>query len=534
MSLPVETHMNRILAFFFLNLRRAWIILGCITLVLAVAVGLSDLSAREQQRLALLETEAQRSGLEIMSQTLNGNLMGSITLLGLIDVDIKQEASNGLLSVDAHIQGTLSTVGNAFDAEGVFVVGTDGIVKTSWDRINKPSTGLNVRFRPYYQSAIRGQSSVYAAVSMARGDRSLYFTAPIYSEHAKATSGIGALVARTNLSRVDSMIKDRFDVALLLSPQGIVFASNRAEWIGLIDGVPTPQRLKAIRDLKQFGAMFERADPVVLPFNSVRGVQRINGGRFAVAAAGVKWNDPSGDWKLLVLEDLARTTPVLPSALKAAMTAVMTLLLGWMLIYLLRSQQAQAQANEQLQVYARQQDANLRYRRQLAEVSARFQHCNSLAELAQLALREARTLLGALQGVLYVADPEVPDLLRLAGSAACADEPPATLVLGEGLLGQCALEQHLRVIATPLDQSWTLRSGLGEARPAALLLAPLVMQDLLIGVLELAVTQEPDANAKERAEDLVALLANSLDNLRRNLQRQQPVGRGVERPGGHS
>lgn len=518
----------------FSKLRWVWGTVGATSLAIAILVGFMDLSSRERQRLSMLEAEAQRSGLEIMSQTLNGNLMGSITLLGLIDGDIKQEVSNGLLSVDSHIPATLSSLGNAFEAEGVFVVGTDGVVKSSWDRINKPSTGLDVRFRPYFQSSIHGQTSVYAAVSMARGDRSLYFSAPVFSERARATSGVGAVVARTSLVRVDALIKDRFDTALLMSPQGIVFAGSRADWVGLIEGAPSAERLKAIRDLKQFGAMFETTEPKVLPFNSDRGVQQIDGHRYAVAAASVRWNDPSGDWKLLALEDLARTAPILPSALKAVLAAMLALVLGWMLIHLLRSRQAQAQANEQLQVYARQQDANLHYRRQLAEVSVRLQHCNSLAELAQLALHEARTLLGVQQGVLYVVDPELPDLLRLAGSAACAEAPSATLALGEGLLGQCALERQLRVIATPLDHSWTLRSGLGEARPAALLLAPLVIQDVLIGVLELAITPEPDANAKERAEDLVALLANSLDILRRNLQRQQMAGLRVERTGGDS
>lgn len=508
----------------FTNPRWAWGAVGAASLMIALLVGLTDLSSRQQQRLSTLETEARRSALEIMSQTLNGNLMGSITLLGLIDGDIKQEVSNGLLSIDAHIPFTLSTLGNAFEAEGVFVVGADGIVKSSWDRINKPSTGLDVRFRPYFKSAMLGQSSVYAAVSMARGDRSLYFAAPVFSERAKATTGIGAVVARTNLSRVDALIKDRFDAALLLSPQGIVFASSRVDWVGMIEGVPSPERIKAIRELKQFGAMFETTEPSVLPFNSDRVVRRIDGQRYAVAPASVQWNDPSGAWKLLVMEDLARTAPVLPSLLKAAATALIATLLGWMLIHLLRTRQVQAQTNVQLQAYARQQDANVLYRRQLAEVSVRFQHCNSMTELAQLALHEARTLLGALQGVLYIVDPDQPELLQLAGCAACADAPPDTLTLGEGLLGQCALEQSLRVVLAPADQNWSLRSGLGEAKPAALLLAPLVLHDVLMGVIELAVLREPDAEAQQRAQDWIALLANSLDILRRNLQRQRPVG----------
>jgi C4-dicarboxylate-specific signal transduction histidine kinase len=201
---------------------------------MGVLVAATDINRREDQRVSILQTEARRSSIEIMSSTLNGNLMGSITLLGLTDRDIKQEVSNGLMSVDANIPVTLSTLGNSFEAEGVFTVGEDGIVKSSWDRINKPSTGLDVKFRPYYRSAMKGQSSVYAAISMARGDRSLYFTAPVYTERARATSGIGAVVARTNLDRVDALLKGRFDHAFLLSPQGVVFASTNQTWVGML------------------------------------------------------------------------------------------------------------------------------------------------------------------------------------------------------------------------------------------------------------------------------------------------------------
>jgi hypothetical protein len=192
-----------------------------------------------------------------------------------------------------------------------------------------------------------------------------------------------------------------------------------------------------------------------------------------------------------------------------------------MLIHLLRSRQAQTEANTKLQAYTQQQDANMVYRGRLAEVSVQLQRCHSFAELALVGLREARALLGAMQGALYVSDLLVPGRLLLAGAAACAQEPPEILELGEGLLGQCAKERRLQIIANPVDGDWTLRSGLGNARPAALLLAPLVMQDALIGVVELALLRQPDAHEQARVEELVALLANSLEILRRNLQSQQ-------------
>lgn len=513
--------MKRIPAFFARHLRAAWALVVTLSLVAAGLVGWSDIRAREQQLLLQLQTEAQRSSIQIMSTTLNGNLMGSITLLGILDADIKQEASNGLLSLDSHILGTLGAVGGAFDAEGVFIVGEDGVVKTSWDRINRPSTGLDVRFRPYYKMAMQGQTSVYAAVSMARGDRALYFTAPVFSERAKASVGIGGVVARTNLARVDALLKDRFDVALLLSPQGVVFASSRSDWVGMMEGVADAQRLGAIRELKQFGKMFEDQVPLTLPVAARNGLQSLAGQRFAVATADVNWNDPSGAWTLMVMADLSTGVPMGVSALKAGVAGVIALLLGWMWLHLLRGRHTQMQSNQQLQLYAQQQEAAVAYRAELAGASLRLQRCETLDQLAQQFFVDARPLLGAVQCVLYVADIHAPHALLLAGSAACAQAPADRLELGEGLLGQCALSHRMQTIVTPPDGPWTVRSGLGNTRPAALLLAPIVMQDTLIGALELAVMQVPDDAGRAKFEEFVAVLANALEILRRNLQLQQ-------------
>jgi C4-dicarboxylate-specific signal transduction histidine kinase len=513
--------MNRISAFFALHLRVAWALVAAISLAVAGLVAWSDLRGRELQLLSQLQTEAQRSSIQIMSTTLNGNLMGSITLLGLIDRDIKQEVSNGLMSIDAHIPITLSTLGNSFGAEGVFLVGDDGIVKSSWDRVNKPSTGLDVKFRPYYQMAMKGQTSVYAAISMARGDRSLYFTAPVYTERARATSGIGAVVARTNLEKVDALLKGEFDRALLLSPQGVVFASSRPEWVGMMDGVADAQRLNAIRELKQFGKMFEDHIPQTLPVSVRHGMQTVEGQRFAVATADVNWNDPSGAWKLVLMADLANTVPLGPSTLKASVALVIAMLLGWMWLHLLQGRHAQMLSNLQLQAYATQQEAAVAYRAELAGASVRLQRCETLDQLAQQFFVDARPLLGAVQCVLYVADIHTPHALLLAGSAACAEPPPNRLELGQGVLGQCAQNQDMQTIATPPDGLWTVRSGLGNTRPAALLLAPIVMQDTLIGALELAVMQVPDDASQAKFEEFVAVLANALEILRRNLQLQQ-------------
>jgi C4-dicarboxylate-specific signal transduction histidine kinase len=509
--------MNWLANFAYTRTRWAWSVVGGIAILVSLLVLVADLRAREQQQLTLLQTEAKRSALEIQSTTRNGNIMGAITLLGLIDGDIKQEATNGLLSQDAHIDATLSTLGNASDADAVFVVGQDGIVKTAWDRAGKLFSGLDVSMRPYFQIAVRGQSSVYAAVSKSTGERVVYFAAPIFAERARATTGVGAVVARVNLEVINSMLRNRFDVALLLSPQGVVFAGNQEAWLGAVEGTITPERLKAIRDLKQFGEHFDKAEPRSLPLPSSAGFETLDAKRFAVSTALVHWNDPTGDWKLAVMEDMGRSVPMFDSLWKGLLAGVVVVLLGWLWLHLLQGHHAQDATNAQLRVFADQQQQMAEFRKKLGNAAVQLQRCETLDQLATVFFVQARLLLDAPQGVMYVAAVDAPDVLRLAGCSACAQPPADVLVAGDGLLGQCALDHQTRVFATPEDGPWMLRSGLGGTAPLALIMGPVMIRDTLIGVVELALLKVPDQAAQDHFAELLAALANSLEILRRNL-----------------
>jgi two-component system, NtrC family, C4-dicarboxylate transport sensor histidine kinase DctB len=509
------------LTFLAVHVRTAWVVLMCLIFSVVVGVLVLDLNVREQQRLSLLQTEAQRRSIEILSTTLNGNLMGSVALLGLIDRDIKIESSTDLSNSGPSILVTLESLGAAFNVEGVFIVGSDGIVKSSWDRLNKPSTGLDVSFRPYYKMALQGEPSVYAAVSMARGERALYFTAPVYAQRAIEDTGIGAVVARTNLKAVDALLQGRFHDGLLLSPQGIVFAGSKEKWIGMVHGAADAKRLYEIRALQQFGAKFESKEPDVLPLKLIDGLQKVDGKPYASAIASIKWNDPSGDWTLLLLEDLSETMPFAQTAVKAGLSGVFVFLLGWLLIHLLRGRHQQMQTNISLERLAREQEILVGFRAQLAALAMELQRSRSIEDLAGVFLTRARGLLGAVQGAIYVVDDDAPDLLRLAGAASCAVPPPVTLRLGEGLLGQCALERTSQIVSTPSEGIWTIRSGLGDAQAAALWMSPLFFQDELVGVLELAVLDVPHGSDIAKLEEVSTLLANHLELLLKSLKLNQ-------------
>ena len=508
--------MNRLASLLSANARVAWAVIAFAGFVLSGLVWSVDTHLQAQQRLALMQTEARRSAIEIMSTTLNGNLMGSVTMLGLLDNDIKQDAQNGLLSIDAAIDSTLMTVGNAFDAEGVLVVASDGKVKTAWDRLGKSSTGMDVKFRPYYQMAMQGKTNVYAAISLARGERSLYFAAPVYSERARSNTSVGAVVARTSLDRVDKLLQGRFDLALLLSPQGVVFASNRNEWIGYLEGAATPQRLKAIRDLRQFGSLFDTNDPPRLPLAARDSMQNVEGTRYAVATADVDWNDPAGPWKLVVLDDLSVSAPLEASAARAVAAALAFWVVGWMVMHLFKGRHIQNLATQRLEQASQLQERQLRLRTQLAQATARLQQCTEIEQLAQCFLSEVHALFGALQGVVYARAAQSPEgVFALRANFACDAKVPSVLHAGEGLLGQCAIERQLRILDTANTEQWRIHSGLGATQPDSVVLAPLEGHDTVLGVVEIALMTRDAPFASDEFTEFVQHLTLNLQVLLR-------------------
>ncbi|MCU7960493.1 MAG: PAS domain S-box protein [gamma proteobacterium symbiont of Bathyaustriella thionipta] len=66
---------------------------------------------------------------------------------------------------------------NRYKTENAFVVNSQGIIVAYQSRSARLGVGLDVSFRPYFQRAIAGVSSVYAAVGLNSDVRGLYFSA---------------------------------------------------------------------------------------------------------------------------------------------------------------------------------------------------------------------------------------------------------------------------------------------------------------------------------------------------------------------
>lgn len=493
-------------------------------LLLALLVGslafLWNRSFSEQKQVELLQTDAQRRSVELLSQTLNGNLMGSVSLLGVIHSAIKQEALGSTAPNDLAVRVVLGLLGGSYKANGIFVVGEDGVVKSSWNRDGSSSTGTDVRFRPYYQLAMKAKQSVYAAVSVSNGERSLYFSAPVYSEMALGNSGIGAVVARNDMSRVEEVLKASADIALLLTPQGVVFAASDPRWIGQVAGELSEQRLQEIRSRKQMGKMFDTQVPVTLPLSLGQGIQTLQGERLGLASAAVEWNDPGGPWTLVLANQLQRDGWSRTALAVGIGGFVLALMFLYLLLWLIRSQWRQQGVARELAVNLAIQQEQVHMRQSLGDLGTQLQRCDSLQQLASTYLSEMHLRVGSLQGVVFGAgngDGDGNELPCLAGFAT-PEGPLEPLHSGQGLLGQALQERRLRWLGVDEAAQWTLRSGLGSTSAVAAVVAPLVTNDQVLGAVELVFARAITPLQMQWVEESIALLALNLAVQQRSRQ----------------
>ncbi|PWK64825.1 signal transduction histidine kinase [Streptomyces sp. CG 926] len=124
----------------------------------------------------------------------------------------------------------------------------------------------------------------------------------------------------------------------------------------------------------------------------------------------------------------------------------------------------------------------------LARISGLMQGHRDLAAVAELVMDELTPLVAAQYGAFYLAEdgPGGPRLILVGSYGRPAGAGQGTgFAFGESLVGQAA-RSH-RIIATDqVPGGYVISSGLGHTTPGSLIILPIVVEDQVLGVIELA------------------------------------------------
>ncbi|HEY4998762.1 MAG TPA: HAMP domain-containing protein, partial [Usitatibacter sp.] len=125
----------------------------------------------------------------------------------------------------------------------------------------------------------------------------------------------------------------------------------------------------------------------------------------------------------------------------------------------------------------------------LAKFSRMLQGQKELNTVGRLILSELAPVVSAQHAEFHVLSggEEYPHLTLLASYASDGEASHGRRIgLGEGLVGQCALERRKILLANPPPDYLRISSGLGNAAPRNILVLPVVFESEVKGVLELA------------------------------------------------
>ncbi|GAP97629.1 response regulator [Leptolyngbya sp. NIES-2104] len=144
---------------------------------------------------------------------------------------------------------------------------------------------------------------------------------------------------------------------------------------------------------------------------------------------------------------------------------------------------------ENLRVSLEKSDRQSWLQTNLAEFGHLIQGERSLETVSRLMLSHLAPLVGAQYGAFYVMDAEQSaPVLKLLSSYAFQERKQLSnqFHLGEGLVGQCALEKQ-RILLTHVPSDYIrIRSGLGEAAPLNVIVLPVLFENDVVSVIELA------------------------------------------------
>ncbi len=156
----------------------------------------------------------------------------------------------------------------------------------------------------------------------------------------------------------------------------------------------------------------------------------------------------------------------------------------------------------------------------LARFTGMLQGQRDLGTVGRMLLSELAPLVSAQQGVIYqMGTEESAEMTLLSAFAGDGEDGHLRrLKIGEGLVGQCAAEKQRMLISELPPNTITIRSGLFEAVPRNVIVLPVLFEDRVKAVIELASLSAFTTSHLAFLEQLTASIGIVLNSIEATMQ----------------
>jgi len=211
----------------------------------------SALSKSLKQR-AYIEAEERLNELgHNIDSYLEWSLLSIRSLAGI--KELRQSVLTGDMDVIAEANIILDQFQEDLKLSVCYLMNGSGNTIASSNRKTSDSfVGKNYGFRPYFTQAMQGIPVVYMALGVTSKKRGLYYSHPVYGTEKANPLGVAVIKAPIELIEKDFM-QPRQGIVMLTDPHGVVFVSNRTDWLYHLLWKVSPEKISAIISTRQFG-----------------------------------------------------------------------------------------------------------------------------------------------------------------------------------------------------------------------------------------------------------------------------------------
>jgi signal transduction histidine kinase/CheY-like chemotaxis protein len=162
----------------------------------------------------------------------------------------------------------------------------------------------------------------------------------------------------------------------------------------------------------------------------------------------------------------------------------------------------------------------------LARLSGMLQGQRDLKQVTQLIMSEVTPVVGAQHGAFFLAEPTGPagetELRLISGYGYRKSEgTPDRLGLGEGLVGQCAVEGRPITLHDVPGDYVKVSSGLGDAPPRSIVVMPVLFEEQVLGVIELASLQPPSQINRAFLDQITETIGVVINTIQANMRTEE-------------
>jgi HAMP domain-containing protein/signal transduction histidine kinase/CheY-like chemotaxis protein len=162
----------------------------------------------------------------------------------------------------------------------------------------------------------------------------------------------------------------------------------------------------------------------------------------------------------------------------------------------------------------------------LASISGMLQGQRDLAAVTQLIMSEVTPTVNAHHGAFFLAEPSMDGRTELLLASSYGFTPRRSdlrsrFEIGESLVGQAAFERKTISLSELPDGYIKVGSGLGEATAAGLLVMPVLFEDQVLGVIELASIRPFSEVNRDFLERIAETIGVVLNTIRANMRTEE-------------